>query len=292
MACPICNKKNKFFSIDIKDYEYDLNTFATYVQCASCKTVYRKYPKVLSKNNVKKYYAKNKYLPVKGNILYDFLKNLYVNYEIKKIYKFLDKGFAKKKMNIIDIACGKGYLIKKISKNKNFNCYGIDENIKRFKKNNLNLIKSSYKNTKLIKKINPNLIIMNNFVEHIENNKDLYKIIKLMKKNSNFVIITPDEDSYARKIFHKFWSGYHSPRHKIIYNRKSLKKFICKVKKIKYLESKLFDPFSNLISIKNIFQQISFKTFIIDSIKAFIFVFFVFIDLHKKNRIIVNIVKK
>ena len=73
---------------------------------------------------------------------------------------------------------------------------------------------------------------------------------------------------------------------------KSLKKFICKVKKIKYLESKLFDPFSNLISIKNIFQQISFKTFIIDSIKVFIFVFFVFIDLHKKNRIIVNIVKK
>ena len=292
MACPICKNKSEFFSLNVKDYEYDLNIFATYVQCRSCKTLYRKYPKVLNQKEIKKYYSKNKYLPIKGNILYDFLKNIYAIYEMKKIYSFIDVNFSKEKINIIDIACGKGYLIKRIAKNKNFKCYGIDENIKTFKKDNISLIKSSYKNTKLLKKINPDLIIMNNFIEHIEDNKFFYKIIKFMKKKTNFIIITPDENSQARKIFYKFWSGYHSPRHKIIYNKKSIKNMIFKIKKIKYYQSKLFDPFSNFISIKNAIKQMSFKTFAIDLVKVVFFTFFIFIDCFKKNRIMINIVKK
>lgn len=293
MACPICKNKSEFFSLNIKDFEYDLNTFATYAQCRSCKTLYRKYPKVLNQKEIKKYYSKNKYLPIKGNFLYDFLKNIYAIYEMKKIYSFINMKFSKEKINIIDIACGKGYLIKRIAKNKNFKCYGIDENIKTFKKDNVSLIKSSYKNTKLLKKINPDLIIMNNFIEHIENNKFFYRIINLMKKKSNFIIITPDEDSQARRIFYKFWSGYHSPRHKTIYNKKSIKKMILKNKKIKYYQSKLFDPFSNIISIKNAIKQMSFQNFAIDLVKVLFFsFFFIFIDCFKKNRIIINIVKK
>ena len=67
---------------------------------------------------------------------------------------------------------------------------------------------------------------------------------------------------------------------------------IFKIKKIKYYQSKLFDPFSNFISIKNAIKQMSFKTFAIDLVKVVFFTFFIFIDCFKKNRIMINIVKK
>ena len=128
MACPICKKNKKNFSIKVKDYEYDLKLEALYSQCKSCKSIYRSYPNKI-KSLEKKIYSKKKYLPLKGNIIYDLLKLIYANYEVKKIFEILDKNFFKKKSTIMDIACGKGFLITNLSKNKNFKCFGTDINM-------------------------------------------------------------------------------------------------------------------------------------------------------------------
>ena len=231
MACPICNKEKKNFSIKVKDYEYDLKLEALYSQCKSCKSIYRSHPSKIKKWG-KKIYSKKKYLPLKGNIIYDLLKGIYSKYEIKKIAEVLDKNFFKKQSTILDIACGKGYLIRNLSKNKNFKCFGTDINISTTKKDNVNFIKSSYDNINLIKKINPDLIIINNFVEHVENLKNIGKIIHQIKKGSYLIIITTDGNSFSRKKFSNYWSGYHSPRHKVIFNSKSIKKIFSKHKKI------------------------------------------------------------
>ena len=67
------------------------------------------------------------------------------------------------------------------------------------------------------------------------------------------VIITPDGESSARNIFKLFWSGYHSPEHSFIFLKKiifqKIEKF-CNLKIKSFM--KIFDPFSNIISIKNI----------------------------------------
>ena len=54
MACPICNKEKKIFSIKVKDYEYDLKLEALYSQCKSCKSIYRSNP-----SKIKKWEKKN-----------------------------------------------------------------------------------------------------------------------------------------------------------------------------------------------------------------------------------------
>ena len=289
MGCPICKNKNILFSQKIKDYEYDIKNVATYKKCNNCKCIYRSSPNILTKKLEKKYYSKKKYLPIKGNFLYDILKNFYSFYEIKNIFKILDKKVLKKNLNILDVACGKGYLIKNFSKNVNFKCFGIDLNILPYKKNNLRLINASFKNIKLIKKLNPDIIVMNNFIKHIENTKIIHKIILQMKKNSYLIIITPDSDSLGRKIFKSFWSGYHSPRHKIIYNSQSIKKLIKNTLRVKYKAVKIYDPFSNIVSIKNIYKEISLKTFASNVAKIIIGLFFVFTDLFNKNRILLRI---
>ena len=76
MACPICNKEKKIFSIKVKDYEYDLKLEALYSQCKFCKSIYRSYPNKIKKWE-KKIYSKKKIFAIerKYNIR-SFKKNI------------------------------------------------------------------------------------------------------------------------------------------------------------------------------------------------------------------------
>ena len=288
MACPICKQNKILYSINVKDYEYNIKNSAQYKQCSSCESIYRNFPRKIKKNLQKKFYKENSYMPLKGGIIYDFMKTVYTNYEIKKIDYSLDLFKVEK---VLDIACGKGYLIKKIAQNNYNKCYAIDAHIKTKKENNVSFIKSSFDNYKLIKKIKPDLIIINNFIEHVEDIKKINKIISLMKKKSSLVIITPDANSSGRKIFSSFWSGYHAPRHKNIFSEDSLKLLISKNKKIKYFLKKIYDPFTNILSIRNYIKQFSLKYFFQNIFQFVFFLFFILSDLFKKNRLFLIIEK-
>ena len=158
MACPICKKKDKGFLLKVKDYEYDIKTQALYVQCKSCESIYRDYPKKIKKE----IYIKKKYLPLKGNTIYNFFKHIYAKHEKNKIFESIGKVFFAKPKIILDIACGKGFLIEKFSKDKNLECYGTDINIRTMNKNNVRFVQSSFNNIKILKKLKPDLIIINN----------------------------------------------------------------------------------------------------------------------------------
>ena len=289
MACPICKATKKNFSIKVKDYEYDINFTALYSQCRSCESIYRTKPKKVEKEKI--YYPKNKYLPLKGNIIYDFFKKKYAEYEKRKIFGYLNNFLYKRKITILDIGCGKGYLIKLFSDNKSFNCFGIDPNIITRKSNNLSFIKASYDNLNLLKKIKPNIIIINNFIEHIENLKIIKKIVYQMRKKCFLIILTPDGDSLARRKFANYWSGYHAPRHNVIFNSKSIKKIFPKSKNIKLKQFRIYDPFTNAISISNLIKQVMHNFVFNDLFKITFFLLHLFADIRQKNRILM-IVKK
>lgn len=291
MGCPICKKKKNNFSLKIRDYEYNLDILSEYIQCKNCESIYRKYPKKLNKNLEVKSYNKNNYLPLKGNKIYNLLKQNYAKYEIKKIKKCLNFNFFNGKKVILDIACGNGYLIREFAKNENCECYGIDAYIDARIENNVKFVRSSFENFKLIKKIKPDLIIMNNFIEHVEDLSKIKKFIGLMKKNSYLIIITPNASSLGRKVFSKYWSGYHSPRHKIIFNEKSINRFISKNKKIQHEQNIIIDPFSNIVSISNIIKKITLVSLVPDIFKLFYFLLFSICVSLENNRIFLKVKK-
>ena len=182
-------------------------------------------------------------------------------------------------------------MIKKLSENFNFKCFGIDLNIPSKKTSSLIFLKSSYNNFGLIKKINPDIIIINNFIEHIEDLKIIKKLINKLKKKISIVILTPDANSSGRIKFSQYWSGYHSPRHKVIFNKKNIKKIIPKNKRLKLIQSKIYDPFTNFISIGNLLKQICKTYLLTDIFKILIFSLYIFIDIKQKNRLLL-IIKK
>ena len=169
-------------------------------------------------------------------------------------------------------------------------CFGIDINVDN-KKDNIQFIRANYKDIEIIKSINADTIILNNFIEHIEDLKYLYNIINTMKVSSNMVIITPDTESKGKRFFKNCWSGYHSPRHKILFNKSNILKAFSNIKGVNLKTYKIYDPFTNLISIINIYKELRINFSIIILLKLIISPIFIFIDIFKKNRILMIIEK-
>ena len=289
MVCQTCKCENIKSSFLIRDYEYDFSSVSEYSICKSCNLIYRKHNINDEKANL--LYSKKVYKPVKGGFLYDNLKKLNAYYEkyhlIRKVFKSKDK----KKIVILDIACGKGYLLEAFAKYKKYICFGVDINYIPDREN-IKFIKTDFKNLNIIKDINADIIIINNFIEHIEDINDLYKIINIMKQGSNMIIITPDTDSNARLFFGFCWSGYHAPRHKILFNKNNILKTFSHIKEVNLKTSTLYDPFTNLISYSNLIKEFRVNFSIKLLLKIIITPLLLLMDLLNKNRILMIIEKK
>lgn len=292
MACPIC-KKNDSHSLSIKDYEYDIYHTEKYLICSFCKLIYRERNISKKQEDIEEkiLYSKNNYKPVKGGYIYDFLKEINACYEKKVIFKYVFKNKLDTKATILDIACGKGYLLKQLVKNVNLECFGIDINVTN-KKDNVQYIQSSYRNLSTIKNINADTVVINNFIEHVEDLKYIFDIIDLLKKDSNIIIITPNSDSKARLFFKNCWSGYHAPRHKMLFNISNIKMAFNKYNYIETEIYKIYDPFTNIISVVNLYKELKNSYSILIFIKLIFSPIFVFYNMFNKDRIVMVIKKK
>ena len=259
-----------------------------YFICNNCKAIYRN--KALSSKEEKLLYDKELYKPVKGGKIYDLLKKFNAGYEKHHIIKLLSRHKKKYPFKILDIACGKGYLLNQLVKNQNFNCVGLDINSNN-EENRIKYIKASYTNIDIIKKINPDLIIINNFIEHMEDPRIINKILNIIKNKCSIIIITPNTNSNGQKYFKDCWSGFHAPRHKIIFNEKNILK-IFKIKNNYRIEiGKLYDPFTNLISTANLIKKLKADFSITTFLKLMLEPILLFLDIFNKNRIIIHVKK-
>ena len=289
MVCPICKNKNIESSFFIKDYEYNIDSISEYTMCKICKIIYR--ITNIKEEEEQLLYSKKIYKPAKGGLIYNYLKKMNAYYEKYSILKHILNNKNEKKNTVLDIACGKGYLLETFAKNNKYICYGIDLNIQNDKQN-IQFIRASFKNLENIKKINADIIIINNFIEHLENMQDLFNIINTMKKDSYMIIITPDTNSKARLFFGNCWSGYHAPRHKVLFNKNNILDLFSNIKNINLKTYKIYDPFTNTISLSNLIKEALNHFHLKVLIKIISFPLIMLLELVNKNRILLIIQKK
>ncbi len=277
MKCSLCHSSKSVHIGKIYDYEFDLNLFGNYYFCKTCKTCFKDSKKI---DNKKLY--KSNYYPISKNYLFSFLKNLYAKFESKLILRNIN---ILKKDKVLDIACGNGYLLKNLLKFSKAQYHGIDLNMNIENNKGIKFYKQNINNFGIIKKVKPNIIIINNFIEHLEGRRQLNDFFKNIKKKTIIIIFTPDFNSEGRKKFNNEWSGYHSPRHYYVFSENSFSFLKKKYKyKIKY-SSKFFCPFTNIISILNIIKSYFHgkRQFKISDLP--IFVFGLFSDFKRRNRL-------
>ena len=246
--CPGCLGYPKIKVFSIKDYEYNLPFEAKYNECNICKTVYQLPMPASSK--LSSFYPR-KYHSFSGN---GVLSKIRMNMRVQRISKYLLPNDV-----LLDFGCGNGdfiYFASKVLPKCIFFGYEISDKLKIIEKKKKKVTIIRGKHDDLWGKLpNCKLITMNHTIEHLP---DPEKIIRNLhnKLNKKGVLDgqTPATDSIERKLFKKFWSGYHAPRHTVIFSKGSLKKLLIRNNFDNIKINIAFNPASYGVSIGSLFS--------------------------------------
>ena len=237
--CNICNSDNSTFLFYGCDRLHKVNkTLFKIERCVDCGLVYL-YPQP-TLEELKKYYPSD-YGPYGDGsyvLKYDSFSKL-----IKKSFHFLrsylSKFFFKKSKEIkndatikrfLDFGCGNGsYLERMRILHPNWELHGFDNSefalkktsSKGFKVHSGDLITSDLPNEYF------DTIYLSHVIEHLHDPKaTMTRIFNLLKIGGEVIVITPNFDSIAAKLFGTYWFALESPRHLFLFSTKTLSRLL------------------------------------------------------------------
>lgn len=237
--CIVCKSKKFTFQYLSKDKMFNLPGEFFVKQCSNCSLAFLD-PQP-SDSQLKKYYPSKKYYAynkddAKGffEILREYLvKNYYSPTSLSKIVALLIKNVPAMPSNpkngkILDLGCGTGdtlILLKKLG----WDTYGIDidkqaisTGINRGLKN---LKLGTYKDIAAYPDNYFDVVRLYHVIEHLDNPALCLSLIrKILKKNGELILGTPNVQSFTSIIFKSRWYNLDSPRHLFLFSPRTLGK--------------------------------------------------------------------
>lgn len=252
-VCKICGNNNNNLEVyKLKEMMFGMQEEFDYFKCSNCGCLQIiKFPE-----NIEKYYPAN-YL-----VMPKFRQSALKQYLIKKRtqYLFEHRGLLgkiltmifgydsnlywfsetqlRKDDHILEVGCGRGELLEKLSAAGFKNLLGIDPFIEKeiIFNEKLKIIK---KELSQIDENNFDFVMFHHSFEHLKNPVETFELLKkVVKKNGTVLIRIPLIDSYAWETYNTNWVQLDPPRHYFLHTVKSIKyladKFGFKINKILY----------------------------------------------------------
>jgi len=280
--CAICNSDDleDLFTQNFIIVGNNSNFSYNIVACKKCGFTYAS--NIPSQENYEEFYKKStKYslreakdkIPLvaeESNKYYYSLINSYIgNTNLKRKWK---------KLRILDIGCGSGYLLNNFKKNGYLNLLGIDPapSCRVLARRLFDVEVKTFPISKFEDKKKFDLIIATGVLEHLEDlNKNLLKIVQLLKDDGYLFISVPDANHFGRVLREPFLEF--SLEHINYFTRKSLFNLLQKYNLNNiYYESKEFKTFGAYASLSfwkkdnNVTHHIRFDKTGKSSIKKYI----------------------
>lgn len=265
--CVICNSANVGHPRTVPDNEYGLPFKNTYYKCNNCDCFFQ--VPMPDLKTLASYYPVN-YHSMDSNSLISKLKN---GSRWKRLRNLLKD---KKKFTLLDYGCGDGGFLSFIAeKEKSAQLYGYeiggkDEVIKiadniTIYRGNIDFMLRSIPNC--------NMVTMNHVIEHLP---DPYTTIKnLANKLEPRGIIegqTPNTECIERMIFGLRWSGYHAPRHTVIFSKKAINILFTQISLSDIRVNGAFNPAGYAVSFASLFNSSEGGTIVRKGLKWMFFV--------------------
>ena len=204
--CGVCNKRNFYKKVNIKD-PFDESSTYDLMLCLSCKTI--------STNPVPK-------------DLYKYYKDNYDSYQKKKsLFSFI-YGFSQhfnnyyktiilkklKARSVLDYGCGSGAFLRYTCK-RGYKTSGY-EPINKTNDERISSTMGTFKNKMF------DCITLWHVLEHTENPVGVMNKLKgKLKSNGTMLVALPNYDSYDNIYYNNMWAGYDVPRHLYHFNKES-----------------------------------------------------------------------
>ena len=227
-SCPICSCNESSFYIATNALMHKENQ-ERYVfnKCFLCESVFLSNP--ISESLLENYYTDN-YLPYKGAAAWGkyklFVEKSQENLDLKRMQLVAKYTKNLKSFAVLDVGCGNPSFLKKVQKNLNAHCTGIDfsdHGWKNEKNTDITLIKSSISDFHPTHKFD--VITLWHYLEHDYNlHETVDKLYKCLNYNGKLIIEVPDYNSFTAKTQKQFWQGWHSPRHLTLFSKTGFQK--------------------------------------------------------------------
>jgi trans-aconitate methyltransferase len=247
--CPACQSETIQSLFTVPDHEYNLDYLAQYARCWECSSFFQSPMPDL--NQLSRFYPAT-YHSFDINSILGKLKH---RQRLRRLRSLIDSDA----ITLLDYGCGSGAFIKKSAKRMPHSTfYGYEINSTNGKEvlaeGRVILLKGSF--SYLLDELPLcDVITMNHVIEHLPNPlKVLSTLRQKLKPHGVMEGQTPAADSLEQSIFKKRWSGFHAPRHTVIFSQKGLMKILKHADLIESQITPAFNPAGIAISLASLPQ--------------------------------------
>ncbi len=252
-TCPACGATGTHPSASVPDREYRLPIVATYAQCDQCGSVYQS--PMPSVDQLADYYPAN-YHAATGRGL---LNRVRQGMRLKRLAPLLGNGGA-----VLDFGCGNGafldYAVAEHSKTKWFG-FEIDANTRTEQRAGGAITILRGRLADLLPVLPEcSLITMNHVIEHLPDPMaDVAALVAKLVPGGALEGQTPAAASFEHRLFGACWSGYHSPRHTVVFSQPGLRTFLARSGLERIEIDGAFNPAAWAVSLASVVRNRSQK---------------------------------
>lgn len=221
--CPACGASAPGERRAVPDHEYGLAHRASYTRCLACGSEYQS-PMPRSEDLAAWYPPSYHSMGGRGR-----LQQIRDEMRLRRLAKLLDGDGA-----LLDYGCGDGaFLVHAAPKLAPRPLYGFEiaaqSETARLADGAVTLVKGRFED--LLAVLPPcRLIAMNHVIEHLPDPREVLGALEArLLPGGRFEGQTPAAGSLEQKVFGAAWSGYHAPRHTVVFSRPGLERLFSRV---------------------------------------------------------------
>ncbi len=246
--CPACCSPARAGRLNIPDREYGFDYLAAYACCSQCQTLYQ--APMPSDKQLSSFYPADYHSVIGAGVLQQIRHSMRIH-QLKKMVRQGD--------NVLDFGCGNGSFLRSAAvaiPTANFIGYEIaDQERTEEIAPRVTRLQGRFESC-FAKLPSCRVIIMNHVIEHLpEPFAIVSKLREKLLDGGYFDGQTPNSVSLEHKLFGQFWSGFHAPRHTVIFSAAGLR---CLLERAGFAQVQIqaaFNPAGYAVSFASLFQR-------------------------------------
>ena len=228
-TCLLCGRGKYVVETSGPDYEYaSVPGQCCLFQCASCGHVSLHpipEPEEVAALYPPTYYTVN---PASPLYLHGYIYQRKIHLDIKRIRSYVN---VQKVRSVVDIGCGDAARLFELRKlvPEDAECVGLDLQfqaplLERARKARIRLVQGSESNLNELQDAAHDLMIMSQILEHLRDPIDVLARLRTKLTPDGILLLeTPNRGGLDYRLFrHRYWGGYHLPRHFHLFTKDSL----------------------------------------------------------------------
>jgi SAM-dependent methyltransferase len=247
-ACPACRAAVSAKGVEIADQEYGVDYVALYVECQDCGTIFQK--PMPTMNELAEFYPSDYHSMTHAGLLNRVRNQM----RIRRLAKLMAGQGA-----ILDYGCGDGaFLVQAAESMPHRRFWGFEISSRAetiaLAGGAVTIIKGDLPDLLAVLPA-CSLITLNHVIEHLPDPAAVVTALAgRLLPGGIFEGQTPAADSLERFVFGRRWSGYHAPRHTVVFSRKGLCRMLERCGLSDAATEGAFNPAGLAVSVGSLFH--------------------------------------